>query len=253
MKLTKGLTKVYELVGSRWTDRGTAFCSGEFDEPAEEAKLIARSEASSEVLLNATIRASDVYQRQQDTLIVWTEPDGTDFALSFQDVEGCAEVWDFIVEVQRHLNANRGTRWSSDDLDVATSDQSDELFSSSPIVSGSGPRPFTSIHTDLYDLLMICTIFFPAVDSAAAIINSGHLPQPKPDPAYIGEIEKAIRTMARSPKSREQMCTYIQENKYIYQLVETFDQAEKAENLDVLHALCSCMQTIRELTYYSTG
>lgn len=160
MKLTKGLTKVYELVGSRWTDRGTAFCSGEFDEPAEEAKLIARSEASSEVLLNATIRASDVYQRQQDTLIVWTEPDGTDFALSFQDVEGCAEVWDFIVEVQRHLNANRGTRWSSDDFDVSTSDQSDELFSSSPIVSGSGPRPFTSIHTDLYDLLMICTIFF---------------------------------------------------------------------------------------------
>ena len=104
MKLTKGLTKVYKLVGTRWTDRGTAFCSGEFDESAEEAKLIARSEATAEVLLNTTIRASDVYQRQQETLIVWTEPDGIDYALSFQDPEGCGEVWNFIQEVQRHMN-----------------------------------------------------------------------------------------------------------------------------------------------------
>ena len=52
--------------------------------------------------------------------------------------------------------------------------------------------------------------------------------------------------MSRTPKSREQMCTYIQENKYIYHLVEVFDVAEKEENLDALHALCSCMQTIRK-------
>lgn len=40
-----------------------------------------------------------------ETLIVWTEPDGVDYALSFQDPEGCAEVWHFIEEVQRHMNA----------------------------------------------------------------------------------------------------------------------------------------------------
>jgi hypothetical protein len=39
-----------------------------------------------------------------DTLIVWTEP-GTqlDIALSFQDVEGCEDIWLFITEVQKHL------------------------------------------------------------------------------------------------------------------------------------------------------
>jgi len=41
-----------------------------------------------------------------DTLIVWTELDGVDYALSFQDPEGCAEVWNFILEVQQHLNAS---------------------------------------------------------------------------------------------------------------------------------------------------
>jgi len=41
-----------------------------------------------------------------DTLIVWTEPDGVDYALSFQDPEGCSEVWNFILDVQRHMNSN---------------------------------------------------------------------------------------------------------------------------------------------------
>jgi protein phosphatase-4 regulatory subunit 3 len=81
----------------------------------------------SEIILKTTIRSSDVYQRQQgrsvhtlvlfhpvfmafpcsDTLIVWTEPDGVDFALSFQDPEGCMELWNFILEVQS-LRANSG-------------------------------------------------------------------------------------------------------------------------------------------------
>ena len=43
--------------------------------------------------------------RPTESLIVWTEPNGADYALSFQDAEGCAEVWNFIIEVQRHLNS----------------------------------------------------------------------------------------------------------------------------------------------------
>lgn len=84
----------------------------------------------SEIILKTTIRSSDVYQRQQgrsihslvsfrpvftvlhcsDTLIVWTEPDGVDYALSFQDPEGCMELWNFILEVQS-LRANSGGAW----------------------------------------------------------------------------------------------------------------------------------------------
>lgn len=97
--------KVYELIGSRWVDQGTAFCFGHFSPDGTEALLTARSEKNyQEVILMTTIRPSDVYQRQQETLIVWTEPDGSDYALSFQDPDGCAEVWNFILEVQRHMN-----------------------------------------------------------------------------------------------------------------------------------------------------
>lgn len=109
-------------------DQGTAFCYGEFKESTSEAVLIARAERNLEdIILSTTIRSNDVYQRQQgaryslnpisseltnndetDTLIVWTEPDGVDYALSFQDPDGCLEVWTFILDVQRHMN-NSGT------------------------------------------------------------------------------------------------------------------------------------------------
>ena len=56
--------KVYELIGSRWVDQGTAFCFGDFQE--NEALLIARAEADfNHVILSTTIRTNDVYQRQQ--------------------------------------------------------------------------------------------------------------------------------------------------------------------------------------------
>jgi protein phosphatase-4 regulatory subunit 3 len=85
-----------------------------------------------ELLLTARVERDDIYVRQQgesdqrhpldlarqcsqsglsgwsltpDTLIVWTEPSTTlDIALSFQDAEGCEDIWQFIAEVQRHLN-----------------------------------------------------------------------------------------------------------------------------------------------------
>ncbi|KAJ7462163.1 component of IIS longevity pathway SMK-1-domain-containing protein [Mycena latifolia] len=99
--------KVYELVGQRWVDQGTAFCFGQFQEDSEHAHLIARSERNyADIILSTPIRSTDVYQRQQETLIVWTEPNGADYALSFQDPEGCSEVWNFIVDVQNHINVS---------------------------------------------------------------------------------------------------------------------------------------------------
>ncbi|EJD01533.1 DUF625-domain-containing protein [Fomitiporia mediterranea MF3/22] len=213
--------KVYELIGSRWTDRGTAFCSGEYDNETEEARLIARAEGTHEVILCCMIRTADIYQRQQDTLIVWTELDGTDFALSFQDVEGCSEVWEFITEVQKHLNCRGMTEIYDFEVYPSLRDSDDSIILS-PVISNFDHVPTT----------------------AAQIVQSGHLPPPSPDAGFITEIEKAMRNMARSPKSREQICNYIQENRYIHQLLEVFEAAEKAENLDALHALCSCMQTI---------
>ncbi|KAJ3985763.1 component of IIS longevity pathway SMK-1-domain-containing protein [Lentinula detonsa] len=197
--------KVYVLVGSQWMDRGTAFCFGHTSEDGSEALLTARSEKNMEdIILSTTIRTTDVYQRQQETLIVWTEPDGVDYALSFQDSEGCAEVWSFIVDIQRHMSA-------------AEEHGSITLDPSSPL-----PEP-SSIAT-------------------AAIIRTGHLPNPHM--GMIGEIDKAIKTLARTQQVKEKICEYIQNEDYIKQLIKVLHQAEESESITNLHALCSLMQTI---------
>ncbi|KAJ3501132.1 hypothetical protein NLJ89_g9480 [Agrocybe chaxingu] len=203
--------KVYELIGSRWIDQGTAFCFGQFSEESNEALLIARSERNyNDIILSTTIRSNDVYQRQQDTLIVWTEPDGVDYALSFQDPEGCAEVWNFILEVQRHMNASG---MSADDPNI-----------SSPLLGE------TSVTT-------------------ASIIRSGHLPTPQM--GIISEIERAIKSLARTQQVKERICEYIQHEEYIKSLIEVMHTAEDLESLENLHALCSLMQTILMLNDHS--
>ena len=126
--------KLYALEEDAWADRGTGYCAGVYDEEMDDALIVVRREEnceslgavedaenakddapymvvvsdnldSEEFLLRTSVAKEDVYQRQQDTLIVWTEPSGTDLALSFQELEGCSEVWDFLSEVQRHYSA----------------------------------------------------------------------------------------------------------------------------------------------------
>lgn len=56
-------------------------------------------------LLETRISKDDGYQKQQDTLIVWTEQNGTDMALSFQEPEGCANIW-FACTTQTYVTAH---------------------------------------------------------------------------------------------------------------------------------------------------
>ncbi|KAF8339200.1 component of IIS longevity pathway SMK-1-domain-containing protein [Cantharellus anzutake] len=195
---------VYELVGTQWTDRGTALCTGIYDEESDQAAIIAKAEIGDTELLRSEVRMSDVYQRQQETLIVWTEPDGTDWALSFQDVEGCTEIWDFIIEVQRHFRGKNG-----DDS------------SSSPLPPGASSQSRLTV---------------------ASIVASGRLP----DPALgiIGDIDTAIKVIAKTIHGRERISEYILTEDYIKQLMDVMEQAEDLESLGDLHALYGIMHTI---------
>jgi protein phosphatase-4 regulatory subunit 3 len=84
--------KVYELKNNDWFDRGTGFCTGTLIN--DEARIHVRSEDEPErTLLETKITREDGYQKQQDTLIVWTEASVTDMALSFQEAEGCSAIW----------------------------------------------------------------------------------------------------------------------------------------------------------------
>ncbi|KAI5777665.1 component of IIS longevity pathway SMK-1-domain-containing protein [Geopyxis carbonaria] len=115
--------KVYELRNNDWYDRGTGYCTGQLlnDEPHIQVKS---EEESDRVLLSTKIIKDDGYQKQQETLIVWTEPQGTDMALSFQEPEGCAAIWEFVSHVQSHLLSISGTD------EILSDDAGDQAISS---------------------------------------------------------------------------------------------------------------------------
>lgn len=117
--------KVYELKNNDWYDRGTGFCTGEWiTQPpntaageAPDARIRVQSEDDpNRTLLETRINKDDGYQKQQDTLIVWTEANGVDMALSFQEAEGCSAIWEFVSDIQTRLNALAPDDGLSDDL-----------------------------------------------------------------------------------------------------------------------------------------
>ncbi|CAG8604714.1 1400_t:CDS:10, partial [Dentiscutata heterogama] len=81
----------------------------------DDACIIVRSEEDTAVLLlNSRIMKDHDYQKQQDTLVVWTEPNGLDLALSFQEAEGCTEIWEFISDIKVRMgNSNSSDARSS--------------------------------------------------------------------------------------------------------------------------------------------
>lgn len=106
IKISVGRTprrvKVYLLQGEDWIDSGTGYCIGEIEKDTNKPYFIVRNELDSEdILLKSFLEGNIQYQRQQETLIVWTDLSGKDLALSFQETEGCADLCEFIIKVQQ--------------------------------------------------------------------------------------------------------------------------------------------------------
>ncbi|WFD30001.1 Platinum sensitivity protein [Malassezia sp. CBS 17886] len=249
--------KLYVLDGQAWVDRGTGYCAGVYDESADVALLVVRSEEfceslgdvadasvrasegahdgdaphtymlvvradlhSDEILLNSPVAKDDVYRRQHDTLVVWTEPSCVDLALSFQEMEGCNEVWDFLTEVQRHFMA------SSASVDVPTLTAAGDT---DVPAQGDSSRSLDTTSLDDYD------------DSAYAPLFR----LPPPDAANLGAVEREIReTVSQGVGARERVVEWLLKEDYIRALVPVFREAEENETLDVLHALYRVMKAI---------
>lgn len=135
-----------------------------------------------------------------DTLIVWTEPDGTDYALSFQDMEGCSEIWDFIVEVQRHFRG-KGASLTTLLISKCRVERSHTLTHArvSPYQHPGQTDPNSSFSSGSGDSQSRLTV--------ASIIASGRLPEPAL--GIISDLDTAIKAIAKTIHGRERICEYI--------------------------------------------
>lgn len=97
---TRRRVKLYALNADRqWDDRGTGHVSSCYVERLKGTSLLVRAESDGTLLLESKIQPDTAYQKQQDTLIVWSEGDNFDLALSFQEKAGCDEIWEKICQV----------------------------------------------------------------------------------------------------------------------------------------------------------
>lgn len=228
--------KLYILEGQAWTDRGTGYCAGVYNEAKDEALLVTRKEEHCEALgdvldageddddaaapskymlviderldtddylLSSPVVKDDVYQRQQDTLVVWTEPDGSDLALSFQEPEGCNEVWDFLTEVQLHFMLNKDPTYSAADRERLRA-------------------AYAEAHDDASDFRL-----------------------PAPDADNVAQIAHELRDACQhGPVRREKVVEWLLNEDYIRKLIPLFHAAEAHADLAVLHTLYDIVKLV---------
>ncbi|XP_021533385.1 serine/threonine-protein phosphatase 4 regulatory subunit 3B-like [Neomonachus schauinslandi] len=93
--------KVYSLnEDQQWDDLGTGYVSSTYVKRLQSVFLLVRSDSQASLILESEINSKTPYQKQQETLIVWSEAANHGRALSFQDTEGCRKIWEDICWVQ---------------------------------------------------------------------------------------------------------------------------------------------------------
>lgn len=170
-------------------------------------------------LLETRICKEDGFQKQQETLIVWTEPQtGIDMALSFQEADGCAQIW----------YVRRGCFFSRRKTNMCAPPPPPRKFvhDVQRTLQGDLVGPDDSLSDDL------------AMDAPTTI----QLP-----PAELGtlpELEQSIRVISSTNSGREALTKLIMHEDYIGKLIPLVDMAEDLESLQDLHRLCNIMKIV---------
>lgn len=187
--------KLYVLNAARhWDDRGTGHVSAIYSERVSGMSLVVRDENTSVMLLESKIEPETSYQKQQETLIVWSEND-SDMALSFQEKAGCEEVWGKICQVQ---GKDPSVEITHDNLD----DDDDEEVGSS--VGNYAPE-------------------------GQPANNPAGVPLPACDLGKLDKIFEVVQNFMGHPHQRDKLANAIEQEDYIRKLLELFRKCEDLE------------------------
>lgn len=181
---------------------------GQVDSDSRKPYFIVRNELDSEsVILRSYLEGSIQYQRQQETLIVWTDSQGKDLALSFQENEGCADLCDFIVRVQQE---NLSPLISLYYVLNAIHDP-----------SGDMPREITEL-----------------------ITGPITYPPEHPTRGSLDEILDIVTQGCNSLYTRYKILKYITEDTYLKKLLDLFHLCEQQRDLTCLHKLSEIFKVL---------
>ncbi|CAH8469971.1 unnamed protein product [Heterobilharzia americana] len=202
---TRRRVKLYMLNDERqWDDKGTGHVSALYTEQDNMA-LVVISETDGSYLLESKIQPDTAYQKQQETLIVWSEGENMDLALSFQEKVGCDDVWEKICAVQG--------KDPSVEITQEVIDESDDVDDT----DGYTPTMMQSIQP---------------------------LSLPPCELSRLEEIVDMVSQAVASPPKRERLVALLESTNYLRQLVDVFHKAEDLEDMESLHHLYEIMRQL---------
>uniref|UniRef100_A0A095CD93 Serine/threonine-protein phosphatase 4 regulatory subunit 3A n=1 Tax=Schistosoma haematobium TaxID=6185 RepID=A0A095CD93_SCHHA len=202
---TRRRVKLYMLNDERqWDDKGTGHVSALYTEQ-ENMALVVISETDGSYLLESKIQPDTAYQKQQETLIVWSEGENMDLALSFQEKVGCDDVWEKICAVQG--------KDPSVEITQEVVDESDDVDDT----DGYTPTMMQSIQP---------------------------LSLPPCELSRLEEVVELVSQAVASPPKRERLVAFLESTNYLHQLVDVFHKAEDLEDMESLHHLYEIMRQL---------
>ncbi|GBP04120.1 hypothetical protein EVAR_74851_1 [Eumeta japonica] len=167
---TRRRVKLYALNADRqWDDRGTGHVTSGYVERLKGISLLVRAESDGSLLLESKIQPDTAYQKQQDTLIVWSEGDNFDLALSFQEKAGCDEIWEKICQVQ---GKDPSVEITQDIVEESEDERFDEMSDSVQPVE-LPPCEMGRLE-DISELVNSCLVSPTRKDKLAAALDSQH-------------------------------------------------------------------------------
>ncbi|TPP64214.1 Serine/threonine-protein phosphatase 4 regulatory subunit 3 [Fasciola gigantica] len=202
---TRRRVKLYMLNDERqWDDKGTGHVSAIYTEQDNMA-LVVISETDGSYLLESKIQPDTAYQKQQETLIVWSEGENMDLALSFQEKVGCDDVWEKICAVQG--------KDPSVEITQEVVDESDDVDDA----DGYTPSLIQSIQP---------------------------LALPPCELSHLEETAFMISQAVASPQKRDRLVVLLESTNYLNQLMDLFHKAEDLEDMESLHHLYEIMRQV---------
>ncbi|EEC20478.1 conserved hypothetical protein, partial [Ixodes scapularis] len=196
---TRRRVKLYALNADRqWDDRGTGHVSSSYVDRHKAMSLLVRAESDGSLLLESKIQQDTAYQKQQETLIVWSEGDNYDLALSFQEKAGCDEIWEKICQVQ-------GKDPSVDITQDVVESEDERLEEGADGGPGSSSLPPVEL--------------------------------PPCEASRLEELCELLQSCLPSPMRRDKLATALEEQDYVRRLLALFRSCEQLDDRQGLHQL----------------
>jgi protein phosphatase-4 regulatory subunit 3 len=191
------------------------------------------SEESGERLLHTRIFDGEQYQRQQETLIVWSDPNsGEDLALSFQLRDGCNEIW---AQIEDYRIRRGGLASPGSDSELKEIAQQ-----AAQIAAAVAPSTQSE---EIAALMTASTELMLRRSSTLTEIMEAEVELPQPTLSNLTAVSTVLAECSADAR-KSALTSAILKLDYVAKLLEVFDTCEDLEAEDHLRTIFSIFKTL---------